>query len=111
MTLFGNLVRIVSDARPGNWPYRCGPRSKDHCIRRRLSILPGCPWVLQRRLQLYPGIRSGFGFMDAHGAMPFKRTGMAGEKVGNYVYLIGGYLNEGILILLYPKSGDLTLNH
>ncbi len=25
--------------------------------------------------------------------MPFKRSRMAGEKVGNYVYLIGGYLN------------------
>ncbi len=26
--------------------------------------------------------------------MPFKRTAMTGEKVGNFVYLIGGYLNS-----------------
>ncbi len=26
--------------------------------------------------------------------MPFKRASMTGEKVGNYVYLIGGYLNS-----------------
>lgn len=53
----------------------------------------GCQWscsVGTNCIQEYDPASDSWRLMEP---MPFKRTGMAGEKVENNVYLIGGYLN------------------